>query len=656
MDYGRLKELIKGIFMANPGRIFTTRMIHKWVYEKVVTYEQVREYLGESLESFMEKVVKRDKYGPTVQGVYPALRELVESGFLQRVEKAFYDRNGHAKQGVFYSLRENVNVSSLDLPFALPLLTIPSFVTANKLVLKAKEDFINKSLGRTYIWKSAFNMTLAYHLLRELNYDHRLLKVNEVSEIINILYDYDQKFKLSHSLSYRKWRNAETIILPIDSFVNMLIQALKIKSFSGEEAEVAEAIKAWIDDWVRVYDLKSSIKTEVDPDGNLIVALAGQHEEKILFIFHLDTVKSFLEPKIDGGYIYGRGVVDDKCPGLAAIYALLLLAINGIVPSPSVVVLGVTCEEEADPSKRGIVKAIRRYGLSRENTPLAIILEATNFDIAVGQRPRWTAEVDVFGPGMHVAHVCQDPSGWLASASNQKSERFPDLRALVRYAENKIEKIPQMLPNEGYGKLGRTTIVMSSKFELTSENQTPSWGVLHFDVRPGDEKYLGEIERQILNILKEVFINPFGFVWKGGKCTGISDFLESPVGKDIINFLEEFRPFFQVLDSKQYIYEFGVDGRYTVEADIPTIGLAPGKELFAHRSFNYNVSNVETSDFIEQLRLVDLFKAVIVYFKLLQICELGKNYDGLPVIKLARGVQGDRRKAAKKNVNKLYRY
>jgi acetylornithine deacetylase/succinyl-diaminopimelate desuccinylase-like protein len=417
-----------------------------------------------------------------------------------------------------------------------------------------------------------------------------------------------------------------------------MIEVLQCDSVSGNERHVAEIIKEWVNETAKENGLQDRIKGEIDEDGNLIVILKGQHIEKIMFVFHMDTVKGFFQPRIEGGYIYGRGAVDNKCQGIAAIYSLLLLALNNIVPSFSIVVMGVTCEEINDVNKRGIIKAIKRYNLSEDNTPLIVILEATNMNVAIGQRPRWTGLIKVFGPGIHSAHVENNEIQWLKKREEGKIDaftRFPDLRALVSRAVVELRNIPLSLDQGGVGRLGRTSIVIHEKFEDTLCNQTPSSGMVEFDIRLGDEHLKEEIKTKIKEILNKWLPSPFGYEWKeeSDKCTGTSDFLNSKIGEKIVILLKRLKTFFEVFNAKLVTYEFGVDGRYTVEAGIPTIGLAPGDELYAHRMFNYFGLDAK-AEMLERIKLLDLFKAIIVYFMFVQACRYHRAYDKKAEIRL----------------------
>lgn len=90
-----------------------------------------------------------------------------------------------------------------------------------------------------------------------------------------------------------------------------------------------------------------------DIDGYAGVISYGDQEETLGILGHLDIVpigedwtKEPLKVTIDDGYAFGRGVLDDKGPTLAAYYALKLIKEHGI-PLKKRVMLIAGCDEES---------------------------------------------------------------------------------------------------------------------------------------------------------------------------------------------------------------------------------------------------------------------------------------------------------------------
>jgi len=631
----KLKKVVVAILLANRGRQFSTRTIHKAVYNKLVELKELRDFLGRNLVTHIEEVTA-NIYGPTMPEVSAALTELVAEGTIGKSEFQTVLNDKLVRGRIFYP-KNGIGFSDLGLPMDITRFSLPACETTEQSVTRAKEDLTNRLAEKNYKWKESWNARLAYTLFRQTRLVNNLITQEEAAEILDLMHSFDQSLQLPKPNGNRCRRDA---MLPdIRSFIDNLMEILQCESLSEHERVVAETMKEWVSEFAASNDLQQSLQSRVDEDGNLLVVLKGQNVEKIVFLFHLDTVKGYFPPKLENGHIYGRGAVDNKCQGMAAIYSLMLLAANGIVPPFSVVVMGVTCEEIPDPSKRGILKAIKRYGLSRENTPLVVVLEATNMNIAIGQRQRWTGKIEVYGLGVHSAHVYQDEVGWIKNKANGKIDahlRFPDLRALVSRASGEIRAIPLLLPNNGNGKLGKTNLTLSEAFEDTTGNQTPSSGILSFDVRLGDQDSKDNIGKRIREVLHAWLPCPFGFIWNQemDDCTGTADFLGSEIGSHIKILLERLKPFFDLFGAKPTTYEFGVDGRYTVEAGIPTIGLAPGEERYAHRA--YKCPGIEPEeDMLEKIRISEMLKAIIVYATLIQLCTYHRTYEGLAEIRPA---------------------
>ena len=623
----RLKKVILAVLATNPGRPFSTSAIQKAIYDKLVELKELRTYLGAELSRLTE-IVTLNIHGPTLECVTTALTELVAEGSVSVEEIQTY-RNGRTGHGCLYSLMTKVDPTELDLPFEISRLGLSPFEKNQQLVTRAKEDSLNRFTGKDYKWRDRRNARFAYSMFREISLVNSFVSKPQAMEILDLMYTFDQAFQFAQ---HKAKRRGEEFLLPdIGGLAEILLEVLECESLSGNEKGVAEIIDNWVKGFASENRLQDRLKSDIDEDGNLLIALVGQNPEKIMLLFHLDTVKDCFPPKIADGNVYGRGAVDNKSQGLIAIYTIMLLAVNHIIPQFSIVVLGATCEEISDPSKRGILKAIRRYGLSRENTSLVVVLEATNLKVATGQRQRWTGEIELYGPGIHAAHTYQNEEEWIRNRHCEKIDtftRFPDLRALVSRASCEIRAIPVSSHN-GDGRKRRTTITLRESYEDTTSNQTPSSGKIGFDIRLAEQNEKDEIDRKLNDILKHWLPSPFGYAWDHSKdnCSGVADFLASNVGNETKDLLEKLKPFFDLFDATPTTYEFGVDGRYTVEAGIPTIGLGPGEEHNAHRSFNH-LKPEEAREMLERIRISDLFKAIVVYTVLIQLCTYHKSYDG----------------------------
>lgn len=97
---------------------------------------------------------------------------------------------------------------------------------------------------------------------------------------------------------------------------------------------------------------RDGFKTE-DIDGYAGLITYGNQEESVGILGHLDIVpvgedwsKEPLKVTVDDGYVFGRGVLDDKGPALAAYYALKLIKENKI-PLRKKIMLIMGCDEES---------------------------------------------------------------------------------------------------------------------------------------------------------------------------------------------------------------------------------------------------------------------------------------------------------------------
>lgn len=109
-------------------------------------------------------------------------------------------------------------------------------------------------------------------------------------------------------------------------------------------------------------------------DRNLVVRYRGRGARRpILLLGHLDVVEARREDWVrdpfalveDGGYLYGRGVLDMKSSDAAWVAALLRLKQEGFAP-PGDIVLVLTAGEEGGGGYRGIEWLLRHHPELRE--------------------------------------------------------------------------------------------------------------------------------------------------------------------------------------------------------------------------------------------------------------------------------------------------
>lgn len=160
----------------------------------------------------------------------------------------------------------------------------------------------------------------------------------------------------------------------------LLLKLLKTQSYSGNEERVANFIISRL----KGFKVKRQI---VGKNRFNIVAQKGN--SKIWLVAHMDTVRSWVKPRIEKDKIYGRGSVDNKGNIAAAIEAGKKLDdIN----------LCFTVGEERDFIGAKFAKKIIK-------NDLAIVMEPTNFQVYSGQRGMIDFEVSTEGKQYHSAYV-----------------------------------------------------------------------------------------------------------------------------------------------------------------------------------------------------------------------------------------------------------
>lgn len=178
-------------------------------------------------------------------------------------------------------------------------------------------------------------------------------------------------------------------------------ELIRNKSYSGEEKNVAEAIKT-------VFEELGYDDYFIDEYGNIIGHIKGSEEgKKILFDGHIDTVPVPDESKwthnpyggeIVDGKIYGRGTSDMKGQLSAIIVAAACFA-EDIKKDfkGDIYVAGVVHEEIFEGiASRKISEAV--------NPDYVVIGESSELNLKIGQRGRAEIVIETFGKPAHSAN------------------------------------------------------------------------------------------------------------------------------------------------------------------------------------------------------------------------------------------------------------
>lgn len=200
------------------------------------------------------------------------------------------------------------------------------------------------------------------------------------------------------SVSYSEGERQEVI--------DWLRQAVQIPSINppGQEEGMMRLITSILEKEGITYTL-----VEVAPKrANILARLEGEkHDSPIIFTGHMDVVtvsekeslRWHYDPfgaEIVDGIMYGRGTSDMKSGLMGALYAMVKLKREGIVPAEDILFVA-TVDEESDMLGS---KALVDHEWLR-SASYSIICEPTNFNMCIEGKGRTFARVSVKGRTAH---------------------------------------------------------------------------------------------------------------------------------------------------------------------------------------------------------------------------------------------------------------
>lgn len=362
--------------------------------------------------------------------------------------------------------------------------------------------------------------------------------------------------------------------------IELCQKLVSIRSYSGEEKQVGEALKVF-------FEKNNYDEVKIDSYGNVIGIIKGNRAgKKILFDGHIDTVPVVNEEKwthapfgaeIVDGKIYGRGTSDMK----GAVAAMACAVSNFAKESNrdfagELYVAGVVHEE--------CFEGVAARSISEFVKPDYVVIgEASNLNLKIGQRGRGEVVVETFGVPAH-------------SASPEKG-----INAV--YAMSKVINAVRELEPTTHEVLGKGIL------ELTDIKSSPYPGasvVPEYCKATYDRRLLvGETKESVLepieNVLKELmskddqikakvsFATGQEMCYTGNSISGERFFpgwlfdREEDFIQDIMSELNNsgFQP-----EITQY--NFCTNGsHYAGENKIKTIGMGPSDERLAHTIDEY---------------------------------------------------------------------
>ena len=267
-----------------------------------------------------------------------------------------------------------------------------------------------------------------------------------------------------------------------DYTVNNLSKLIKIKSLSGEEEGVANALKQMMEE--AGFD-----EARIDGLGNVIGRI-GKGSKIIAIDGHIDTVDlgnaedwSFppLSGEIKDGYVLGRGAADQSGGPAAFVTAGKILKDIGLPDDVTIYFTGTVMEEDCD----GLCW---NYIINEEKIKpdCVIVTEPTNLNIYRGHRGRMEIEVSFYGLSSH----------------GSAPERGKNAIYMASKAALEIEKLNEKLfvdPFLGKGSVTVTEFVSSSP----SLCAVSDFAKIHLDRR----LTWGEDKELALNQVKEIVKN-----------------------------------------------------------------------------------------------------------------------------------------------------
>ena len=133
------------------------------------------------------------------------------------------------------------------------------------------------------------------------------------------------------------------------NIIHDIVELIKIESLNGNKEKNTQAL-----DYVMSLAEKMGMKTTKSSKNDVGVIEIGQGKEIIGVLAHVDVVgvgdiQKWNHPpfarKIDKGYIWGRGVVDDKGPLILCLYGLKAIKDLQIPLNKRIWLIVGTCEE-----------------------------------------------------------------------------------------------------------------------------------------------------------------------------------------------------------------------------------------------------------------------------------------------------------------------
>jgi len=367
---------------------------------------------------------------------------------------------------------------------------------------------------------------------------------------------------------------------------NALIAAcqdvVRVPSLSFEEADVG---KVFASHFRRLgFD-----EVRTDEYGNVIARLAGAGKgPSIMFNGHIDHVPAgdmhapFSADLVDasrwgetGQAIFGRGTCDMKCNVMASAYAIASIRRAGVQLQGDILLVADVGEEVDSPHG---VAAVIDAGV---RTDFGVSTESTRGRVFIGHRGKIDVEVNIHGRSSHAA----EPASGLNAAMGAATV----LGAIDAYGRS--------LANDKL--LGPATVSVIS-VKSSPDNGTaviPNLCTVRIDRRYVRGETAEECERELRDLLDRFVLAHDKFRYDLRVVTHFPLMYLDPTSELVA---AASRARLDVAGAPEPVgaWRFGVNGTFMLLAGIPTIGLGPGDEKWAHTREEHILIN----DLIEVIR------------------------------------------------------
>ncbi len=314
-------------------------------------------------------------------------------------------------------------------------------------------------------------------------------------------------------------------------------------------------------------------EVEIDGNGNVVGRLKGAGNGPSLMINgHIDHVPAgeMADPHsgaiVDaarwgeaGEAIYGRGTCDMKCNVMASAYAVAAIKRAGIRLNGDIVFVADVAEEVDSPT--GVVSVIERgiradYGLNTESS---------RGHVHIGHRGKIDVELEVHGRTSHAS----EPGNGL----NAAFQALPLLKALEAYA----------------GGLGTDELLGPATVTVISVRTTPDNGtavvpdrcIVRVDRRYVRGETAESCEAELRALIDQLTQSVPGFRCDFRLMTHYPLMYVAP-DNPVVTAALAARKSAIGKDDAPAAWRFGVNGTFMCRAGIPTVGLGPGNEKWAH--------------------------------------------------------------------------